>query len=359
MRLELVPRPHVPGWARLAAPLLAIVVALAAAGLAVALFGRSPLAAFDVYLVQPLSQAWGLQEVLLKATPLILISVGLTFCFRAGLWNIGAEGQFIAGALLAAWLALGVGANASPWLMPIVLALGVIGGALWAAVPALLRARLGVSEILTSLMFVYVAELLLDYLVRGPWRDPRGFNFPQTAVIADSLRLPPLFADGRLHIGVVIALVVAALAAFVLARTRLGFALTVSGLAPRAALFAGFRPAGLTLGAFAVSGGLAGLAGAIEVVGQIGQLKPNISPGYGFTAIAVAFLGRLHPLGCVLASLLLSLVAIGAENAQIFLRLPLDLARVFQGALLLAVLAADALTTHRVRLVRSPRLAGA
>ncbi len=356
MRLELVPRRDVPAVARMLAPIGAVLAAILIGGLMVALMGRSPAAALDVYFIQPLSDSWGLQEVAMKMIPLVLIAIGLAFCFRANLWNIGAEGQFVVGAIIGSILPLMLhGTGAGPWVIVAALIMGVIGGAVFAMIPALLRVTLGVSEILTSLMLVYVAQLGLDWLVRGPWRDPKGFNFPQSVMFEPSAQLPSLVDGGRLHVGVIIAVVVVLAAWFIFSRTLFGFGIRVSGEAPKAARFAGFGANRLVIAAFAISGGLAGLAGIIEVTGQIGQLKPTISPGYGFTAIIVAFLGRLHPIGILLGAFAISLTVIGGENAQIMLKLPLDLTTVFQGVLLICVLAADALVTNRVRIVRTAR----
>ena len=229
--------------------------------------------------------------------------------------------------------------------------LGIAGGALYGLIPAMLRVRFGVSEILTSLMLVYVAQLVLDYLTRGPWRDPKGMNFPQSVTFDPSATLPQLFGAGRLHVGALFALVAILATAFVLGRTLFGYRLRVTGEAPRAARFGGFDAKRTTLAVFAISGGLAGLAGMSEVAGQIGQLQPSISPGYGFTAITVAFLGRLNPFGILAASLAVALTFIGGESAQILLKLPLDLTTAFQGLLLLCVLGADALVSYRLRIV--------
>lgn len=353
MRLELTPRPDVSPWWRAAAPVLAFAVAFLVAGAIIGLIGRSPAAAFRVYVTGPLSDPWALQELIVKATPLALIAIGLAYCFRANLWNIGAEGQFVIGAVAGGWLALKTnGTDAGPWVWPAMMALGVVGGAAWGLIPALLRTRFGVSEILTSLMLVYVGQLVLDYLARGPWRDPKGMNFPQSVPFDAAATLPTLTeAGGRVHLGALFALLAVAITAVVLGKTLFGYRLRVTGEAPRAARFAGFSADRTTLTAFAISGGLAGLAGIAEVSGQIGQLQPSISPGYGFTAITVAFLGRLNPLGILAAALVMALTFIGGESAQILLRLPLDLTTAFQGLLLLCVLCADALVTYRVRLV--------
>ncbi|WP_210489935.1 ABC transporter permease [Microvirga antarctica] len=352
MRIELSPRASVsPIW-RAIAPVLAFVTAFLIAGFVIWLMGRSPIAAFQVYVSQPLSDPWALQEILVKATPLALIAIGLSYCFRANLWNIGAEGQYVIGAVVGSWIALKThGTDAGAWVLPAMLAAGILGGALYGLIPAFLKTRFGVNEILTSLMLVYIAQLVLDYLVRGPWRDPKGFNFPQSVTFDPAATLPPIFDAGRVHYGAVFAAVAVLVTAVVLGRTLFGYRLRLTGDAPRAARFAGFSAKTTTLAVFAISGGLAGLAGISEVAGQIGQLQPSISPGYGFTAITVAYLGRLNPIGILVAALVVSLTFIGGESAQIMLKLPLDLTQAFQGILLLCVLAADALVSNRVRIV--------
>ena len=355
MRVDLEPRAVRSRALEILAPVVALAGAIALGGLVVWLLGKSPARAFSVYFVEPLLEGWSLQEVAVKACPLALIAVGLSFCFRANLWNIGAEGQFIVGGLAGGWLAIATHGGAMQsalggwWIVPAMLALGTLGGALFAMIPAGLKVWLGVSEILTSLMLVYVAELGLDWLARGPLRDPKGFNFPQSVTFDDIARLPFLADGERLHAGVLLALVVVAAAAFVFARTMFGFEVRLVGEAPRAARFAGFSDRRLTLAVFAISGGLAGLAGVCEVAGQIGQLQPKISPGYGFTAIIVAFLGRLSPFGILLAALVLALTYIGGEAAQVALKIPNDMTRAFQGLLLMCVLAADAATRYRIR----------
>lgn len=351
MRLELVPRAAVSPALRAVAPAVAFAVAALAAGVVIWLMGRSPLAALRVYVLDSLSDPWALQELIVKATPLALIATGLAYCFRANLWNVGAEGQFVMGAISGGWLALATcGTEAGTWVLPAMLLLGALGGALYGLVPAVLKIRFGVSEILSSLMLVYVAQLTLDYLVRGPWRDPKGFNFPQSAAFDPAAILPTIPGFGRVHLGALVTVVVVLATAIILERTLFGYRLRVTGEAPRAAQFAGFDQNRTTLAAFAISGALAGLAGIMEVSGPIGQFQPSISPGYGFMAITAAYLGRLDPLGILAASLVLALTFIGAESAQIALKLPLDIATTFQGLLLLCVLSADALVTNKLRI---------
>jgi general nucleoside transport system permease protein len=330
-------------------PLLAVALTVLAGAVLFAALGKDPAASLRAFFVTPVSTRYGLAELALKATPLVLIGLGLSVGFRAGVWNIGAEGQLVLGAVCGGGVALALHGQEGPHVLPLMLLAGVAGGMAWAAVPAFLKARLDVNEILVSLMLTYVATLLLSALVYGPWKDPEGFNFPQSRMFTSTL---PLVLDGtRLHIGAPLALLAAALAWLLLARTLAGFAVTVTGLAPAAARFAGFRRERMVWGGFLLSGGLAGLAGVMEVAGPIGQLVPQVSPGYGFTAIIVAFLGRLHPLGVLLAGLVVALSYIGGENAQIEVGLPQAVTGVFQGLLLFFLLATDLLVRFRPRLV--------
>jgi simple sugar transport system permease protein len=227
--------------------------------------------------------------------------------------------------------------------------MGALGGLLYAMIPALLRVWLNVSEILSSLMLVYVAQLGLDWLVRGPWKDPGGHNLPVSVDFDPEATLPILFDGGSFHLGVLFAPIVAGVAALIFAKALFGYQVRLVGSAPRAARFAGFNDRNIAIAAFAISGALAGLAGIVEVSGKIGQLIPSISPGYGFSAIIVAFLGRLSPLGIFIAGLVLALTFVGGESAQIAMHLPGDLTLAFQGVLLICVLAADVLARYRLR----------
>ncbi len=337
-----------------ASPLVAIALTLVTISILFAILGKNPAHALAVYFIEPLLDPYTLSEIAVKASPLVMIGIGLSLCYLANVWNIGAEGQFIIGAVCGSWLAVVThGTDAGPWVLPAMLVLGALGGALYALIPALCKVRFGASEILTSLMLVYVAELILDYLVRGPWRDPKGFNFPTTADFDPSATVPVLFDGSRVHVGCLITLVVVAVTAVMLGRTIKGFEIRVVGAAPKAARFAGFKSDRLVIFTFMISGALAGLAGILEVAGPVGHLQPGISPGYGFTAIIVAFLGRLNPVGILVAGLFLALTFIGGEGAQISMKIPLDLTKVFQGILLFYVLACDSMIVYRIRLIRS------
>lgn len=352
MRLELSPRTDVTPVMRMLAPIVALILAFGVAAIVIAGLGKSPAAAFQVYVIGSLSDSWAIQELLVKAAPLILIAIGLSYCFRANLWNIGAEGQFVIGGLFGGWVAIAT--HGSDWTLvwPVMLLAGAAAGAVYGLIPAILKVRFGANEILTSLMLVNIGQLFLDYMVRGPLRDPKGMNFPQSVTFDAAATLPTVWGSDRVHLGLVLALIMVVLTLIIGGRSLFGYRLRLSGDAPKAAQFAGFSSKGTVLLAFMISGALAGLAGVCEVAGQIGQLQPAISPGYGFTAITVAFLGRLHPIGIVLSGLVLALVMIGGENAQIMLKLPLDLTTAFQGLLLLFVLSADAAVSYRFRIVR-------
>ena len=335
----------------IAAPLLAVLLTLVVAAILFAALGKNPLQAFAVMFWRPVQDLYGLSELGVKVTPLILCAVGLAIGFRAAVWNIGAEGQIVVGAIAAGYAALQFGEDASgplPWVLPLVA--GAAGGMAWAAIPALLKTRFNANEILVSLMLVYVGGFLLQYAVRGPLKDPAGFGFPQSPMFADATRLPILLATTRLHVGFVLALLAALLAWLFVARSYQGFVFRLSGEAPAAAAYAGFSRSAVVWGSFLISGGLAGLAGAAEVTGPIGQLQPSISPGYGFAAIIVAFLGRLHPIGIVAAALLMGLFYLGGEIAQMELQLPIAITGVFQGLLLFFLLGAETFVRWRIEL---------
>jgi general nucleoside transport system permease protein len=341
---------------RFASPLIAAVAMLLTGFILFGVLGKSPLTAFHVFFIEPVASVYGLGELLLKATPLMLCALGLTIGFRANVWNIGAEGQLIVGALAGGAVALfasGLGFLA----VPVMLVAGVLGGMFWASIAAFLRTRFHTSEILVTLMLVYIAQLLLSYFVHGPWRDPAGFNFPQTQSFDENELLPILIEGTRLTLAFVIALIFAAIAWFFVAKTFAGYRLRVAGLAPAAAAYAGYSEKRNIWLALLISGGAAGLAGVSEVAGPVGLLSPDISPGYGFAAIIVAFVGRLHPVGVVLASLLMSALYLGGEAAQIELQLPASVTGLFQGLLLFYLLAADLFITFRLRRIHHASLA--
>ena len=344
-RLEIRPRLSV-FWSY-ASPILALLLTVA---IGVALFvalGKDPLKGLQVFFWEPIKSPYALGELLVKATPLLIIALGLAVCFRSNVWNIGAEGQFVIGALAAGGVALLADKTTGPWIVPAILVAGVLGGMFWAGITAFLRDRFNANEILVSLMLVYVADMTLNYLVFGPWKDPNGYNFPQTKTFEAVTQIPRLMQGSRVNIGILLGLTGVAALWLYLFRTYAGFSQEVSGLAPPAARYAGFSSSRALWVALLISGGAAGLAGALEVAGPIGQLTPYVPAGYGFAAIIVAFVGRLHPVGVMFSALLMSMFYIGGELAQSRLGLPKSITGVFQGLLLFNLLACDTLIAYR------------
>ena len=351
--LRLEPRPA-PSRAWIwASPLLALVVTVLIGTLLFVALGKDPVRGLQVFFWEPIKSPYALGELGLKATPLLLIALGLAVCFRSNVWNIGAEGQFVIGAISAGGVALLADKETGRWIVVAVLLAGMVGGMVWAGIAAFLRDRFNAGEILVTLMLVYVAVQVLGYLVYGPWKDPAGYNFPQTRTFEAVTQIPKLMRGSRVHLGLILALLGAALLWVFLFRTRSGFAQQVGGMAPAAARYAGFSSRKALWTALLISGATAGLAGALEVAGPVGQLTPYVPAGYGFAAIIVAFVGRLHPLGMVLSAILLSMFYIGGELAQSRLGLPKSLTGVFQGLLLFTLLACDTLINYRVRVGRA------
>ena len=348
--LKLETRPEPSRTMSFASPLIALAITVVIGACLFALLGKDPLRGLAVFFVEPVRSVYALNELAVKATPLLLIALGLSVCFRSNVWNIGAAGQFILGAIFASGVAMQATPATGGWFFVPVLVGGVVGGMAWAAIVALLRDRFNANEILVSLMLVYVAEQVLNYLVYGPWKDPAGYNFPQTITFLKATQVPKLFTGFRVNVGVIVA-GVAVLAFWVLLfRTYAGFQLQVGGLAPAAARYAGFSSRKALWTALLISGGMAGLAGGLEVAGPLGQLTPHVPAGYGFAAIIVAFVGRLHPVGAVFSAVLMSMFYIGGELAQSRLGLPKSLTGVFQGLLLFTLLACDTLIHYRIRI---------
>ena len=346
IKLEARPEPS-KVWS-FASPLLALLVTVIIGIIMFVALGKDPLKGLEMFFWLPIKSGYAIGELLVKATPLLIIALGLAVCFRANVWNIGAEGQYIIGAIFAGGVALLADKTTGGWIvLPIILA-GVMGGMLWAGVVALLRDHFNANEILVSLMLVYVAAQVLSYIVGGPWMDPQGFNFPQTKTFDAATRIPRLFSGSRVSIGALMAVAGVLVVWVFLFRTRAGFAQQVGGLAPAAARYAGFSSRKALWTALLISGGAAGLAGALEVAGPIGQLTIYVPAGYGFAAIIVAFVGRLHPVGMVFSALLMSMFYIGGEMAQSRLGLTKSLTGVFQGLLLFSLLACDTLINYKL-----------
>ncbi len=355
MRVRLEARPEPSRIAGLLSPLIAALATLIVGFVLFTAMGKDPIAAFHAFFIKPVDTAYGISELLLKASPLMLIATGLAVGYRANVWNIGAEGQLLLGAVAGGGLALAFDTSSSPLLLPAMIVAGAFGGMAWGAIPAWLRTRFNANEILVSLMLVYVATSLLSWLVHGPWRDPEGFNFPQSKLFHDAALLPVLVEDLRVNAGLFVALAVIAGGYVFMQRSLIGFQMRVAGLAPAAANYAGISAKRTIWLSMLAGGACAGIAGVGEAAGPVGQLFPTLSPGYGFAAIIVAFVGRLHPVGILFASLLMSLLYLGGESAQLNLALPSAVTGLFQGTLLFFLLAADVFINFRLRVASRVR----
>ena len=332
------------------AVLVALILTLLTVSVLLAAIGLDPLSSLHRIFIKPLNSVYGISELLAKATPLITIGVALALGFRAGVWNIGAEGQLVMGGLCGGAVALAFWGVDGFWVMPLVLLGGTIGGLFWGAITAFLKVRFNANEILVSLMLTYVAILLLSVMVHGPLRDPDGFNFPESRLFHDAATLPKLLSAGRGHLGFVFAIAFAIVGTWVVKRWHLGFEMRVTGLSASAAKFAGYSRDRTVWMALLMGGAISGFAGVVEVTGNIGQLVPTISPSYGFTAIIVAFLARLHPLAVIPAGLLVALSYLAGEAAQLSLGVPAASTQVFQGLLLFFLLGTSLFVNYRVRL---------
>lgn len=357
--LKLEPRPEPSRALALLSPVIALGLTVGVGLLLFVALGKDPTLALQMFFYEPIKSPRAIAELSIKAAPLLLIALGLAICFRSGVWNIGAEGQFMLGAIGATGVALQATPHSSKLLIVAVLLAGAVSGMLWAGLTALLKDRFNASEILVSLMLVYVAEQVLSYVVHGPWKDPNGYNFPQTITFLAQARVPRLVEGSRANWGVVVALLSTGACWLFMHRTLSGYKLEVAGLSPRAARYAGFSSRAALWTTLLLSGALAGLAGALEVSGPVGQLTSEVPLGYGFAAIIVAFVGRLEPIGVTLSSLLMSLFYIGGELSQSRLGLPKSITGVFQGLLLFSLLTCDTLINHRLRVSRRAPALGA
>ncbi len=347
--LKLERRPQPSELWRYGSPVLALILTVAMGIGLFVLLGKDPVRGLQMFFWEPLKSAYALGELMVKATPLLIIALGLAVAYRSNVWNIGAEGQFVIGAVAASGVALLADKETGRWIVVVVVLAGMLGGMCWAGLVAWLKDRFHANEILVSLMLVYVADMVLGYLVYGPWKDPAGYNFPQSKAFETVAQIPRLMSGSRVSAGLILALIGVVAVWIFLFRTRAGFAQQVGGLAPAAARYAGYSSSKALWIALMVSGGAAGLAGALEVAGPIGQLTPYVPAGYGFAAIIVAYVGRLHPVGMVFSAVLMSMFYIGGELAQSRMGLPKSITGVFQGLLLFTLLACDTLMTYRLR----------
>jgi len=349
--LRLERRPEASAVMSYASPLIAIVLMLIGGLLLFIALGKDPIEGFRVFFINPISDSYGISELFLKATPLMLCAIGLAVGFRANVWNIGAEGQLIVGGLAASAVALYFYESEASQVLVLTLMVvaGAIGGMLWASIPAFLKTRFNTNEILVSLMLVYVAQLLVSWLVHGPMMDPDGFNFPQSRLFDDSALLPVMVEGTRLNLAFGFAVVALLVGYVFMYRSFAGFQMQVAGYAKDAARYAGFSAKRMIWIGLLSGGAIAGLAGMSEVSGPMGQITEHVSNNYGFAAIIVAFVARLNPVGIFFASLLMALLYLGGEQAQQYLALPSSISNVFQGMLLMFLLGSDVFINYRVR----------
>jgi simple sugar transport system permease protein len=350
MFLKIEPRPEPSKVMKYMSPLIAAVLMLISGLIIFTLLGKNPVEAFHAFFIEPINDLYGIGELFIKASPLMLIGTGLAIGFRASIWNIGAEGQLAIGALFGGYIAIIFNDSNMLFIIPLMILAGAVGGILWASIPAFLKTVFNANEILVTLMLNYVAILLLALLVHGPLRDPDGYGFPQSVLFADSAILPIIIEGTRLHLGVFVSFAGVIIGWIFLQKSFTGYQIQVAGLAQKAASYAGFQYKKLIWIGLLSGGVTAGIAGVLEIAGPIGQLLPSVSPGYGYAAIIVAFVGRLNPGGIILSSLLMALLYLGGESGQMNLDLPSAVTGIFQGLLLFYLLAADFLINYRVRL---------
>ena len=329
-------------------PLIAITLTMFVSSLMFILLDVRPQKAFEVFVIMPLSDSYNLGELMVKAAPLMLCATGLAICFRANIWNIGAEGQLLIGAVVSSYFAIQAGEDAGSGMMILIILSGVLAGAFWAAIPTTLDRFFKTNIILSTIMLNYIGLYTLLWAVHGPLADPQGYGFPESIMFADAIMLPLIQEEGRASVSILIAVVIALISSFVLFKTLPGFIIRVYGEDQSAARYAGFSSNKVVWGVMLFAGALAGFAGSAEVMGPIGQLIPSVSPGYGYAAIIVAYLGRLNPIGIIISSLFMGCLYMGSDLAQIELGLPTAITGLFQGILLFFMLACDFLINYEI-----------
>jgi simple sugar transport system permease protein len=355
MRIKLEKRAQPSNFMLVATPVASVLITMLIGVVVFDLIGINGFrAVVDIFLT-PLLNPLKWQDVALKAAPLVIIALGLSVGNRAQIWNIGAEGQYVVGALCAAGIGIAAGTAGGPIILTAMIAAGIIGGAAYGFIPAILRTRYNVNEILSSLMLTYVSYQILGYLVGGPWKDPNGRNFPATAPLAENQVLPIIVRGTTVHLGVAIALILPFVFWVLMSRSVFGFQIRAVGSAPQAARYGGFDAKQTVWAALLISGAMAGLAGALEFTGSLKAINLGFPSGYGFTAIIVAFLGRLNPIGCLIAGVVLAVTYVGGQVAQTTVHIPNATAGIFQALMLFFILASDILIRYRVRLVASTK----
>src|SRR6516165_6684562 len=352
MRIRLEKRLTPSRFMQIATPIGSVLMTMALGAVIFQLIGYDgPRAIYEIF-ITPIVASYKWQDVATKAAPHIIIALGLSLGNQAKIWNIGAEGQYIIGALAGAGVAFALPDAQGFWIIPLMIAAGIAGGMAWAAVPAILKTRYRVSEVLSTLMLVYVALQVLNYLIGGPWKDPNGHNFPQTPPLTPAQLLPHAIPGTPIPPGLVVAVALTLVFRLLMTRSVYGFSVRTVGAAPSAARYGGFDASRTVWSTLMISGGMAGLAGVLEVMSQLGQINLGFPSGYGFTAIIVSFLGRLHPIGVFLAALILAVTYVGGQVAQTVVHVPNATAGIFQAMMLFFILASDVLVRYRLRIIR-------
>ena len=345
VEVDLTAREDVPRWLSYGTPVFTVLMALAVSAVALVVLDVNPIAAYSTMFLETASDELGLRQTLVKSVPLVLTGLAVYVPLRAGLWNIGAEGQLYAGAIAGTWVGLNVGAP-SYVLIPLALAAAGVAGAVWAGVPGWLRARWDVNEIITTLLLTFVAIELANYMVRGPMQGGQG-NFPVSALLPTAALLPDLFGTG-VHAGFVVGLLAVAATYVVVTRTRVGFEVTFVGSNPTAATQAGMSTVKVYLLVFLLGGAMAGFAGFNEIAGVQGRLRPEFSPGYGFTAIPIALLGRNGAFRVLLTAFFFALLFVGGSSMEVVYGVPAALIDVIQALIILFLITAEFIKSYRV-----------
>jgi general nucleoside transport system permease protein len=351
MRIKLERRPKPSRMMLVFTPVASVIVTMLIGMVVFDLMGIDGARAVKDIFLSPLLLSYKWQDVALKAAPLIIIALGLSVGNRAQIWNIGAEGQYIVGALASAGIGIAAAGQGGFFIITAMLLGGSVFGALYALIPAMLKTKWDVNEILSSLMLTYVSYQILGFLVGGPWKDPNGRNFPATAPLTDDQSLPILFSGTTVHLGILIALILPFVFWILMSRSVFGYQVRVVGSAPHAARHGGFDAKQTVWIAMLIGGGMAGLAGALEFAGALKAINLGFASGYGFTAIIVAFLGRLHPIGCLIAGVVLAVTYVGGQVAQTTVHIPQATAGIFQAMMLFFILGSEILVRYRPRLV--------
>jgi general nucleoside transport system permease protein len=352
MVFKLVRREHASRWMLLVTPLLAVLLSIIVSSILLVILDRPVLLTMHSFFIAPFENFYSITEIFLKFGPLLLIAQALAVGFRAKVWNIGAEGQMIVGAICASAVPVYFVDSTSAWMLPTMAVLGALGGMAWAGIAAWLKTRFNANEILVTLMLSAIALQLLYYLLLGPWKDPMGFNFPQTVMFQNEALFAPLFSGVRLNTSIFIPIVFTLAVWLLMEKHFAGFTLEVGGQAPSAATYAGFSAKKAVWVSLLLAGFAAGIAGMSEVAGPIGQLQRSVTSGYGYAGIIVAYLGALHPIGIVFAAFFLAVLQIGGDFALVSADLPISAVQVFQGLLLIFYLSVYTLVNYRVQPAR-------